>query len=342
VLGGFLSLLAAITFALNNASARRGVITGTLEQAMAISVPIGVPMFFLAAWAAGFLAAVFAFSGEALLALSAAGIVHFVIGRYCNYRANRAIGANLVGPLQQTSLMLTLVLAVLILGETLTPLRMLGIALVALGPMVTMWDDGEKPAPRAIEPAETADPTADGGAPARPAPFKMNYPEGVLFALLSAVGYGTSPILVRFGLTSKDLGASLAGGLISYVAATLVIAPWLLWPSRIRRVLAVEAEPAKWFTLSAVTVCISQMFTYMAYAVAPVSVVSPIQRLSIVFRLYFGHWLNPHHEVFGSKVYLGTAVSLVGALALSVSTDVVLAWLPLPDWAVALAHWQWP
>jgi hypothetical protein len=35
-------------------------------------------------------------------------------------------------------------------------------------------------------------------------------------------------------------------------------------------------------------------------------------------------------------------LALLGALALSVSTDVVLAHVPLPDWVVALARWQWP
>jgi uncharacterized membrane protein len=341
VLGGFFALLAAITFAFNNASARRGVLTGSLLQAIAITVPIGVPLFFVATWAIGDLSAVVGFSPQAVLALAAAGVVHFVWGRYCNFRATRAMGANLVGPLQQVSLVLTLVLAILVLGETLTPLRILGIGLVALGPMLTMRGDAEirtRP-PRATDTAETSAEKIENGAPA---PFEIKYTEGAIFALLSALGYGTSPILVRYGLEAKGLGASLAGGLISYVAATLVVLPFLLWPSRWRHVLAIEPEAGKWFTISGVMVCVSQMFLYMGFAVAPVSVVTPIQRLSIVFRIYFGHLLNPHHEVFGRKVYLGTAVSLVGAVALSLSTDVVLDHVSLPDWAVAIARWRWP
>ena len=54
--------------------------------------------------------------------------------------------------------------------------------------------------------------------------------------------------------------------------------------------------------VSGIAVGISQMFRYMALAVAPVSVVTPIQRLSLVFRIYFGARLNPHHEVFGDRV----------------------------------------
>ena len=341
MLGGFFALLAAVTFALNNASARRGVLTGSMTQAMAVTVPIGVPMFLLATMALGGTGALVGFSPEALLALAAAGIIHFVGGRYCNYRASRAMGTNLVGPLQQLSLVLTLALAILVLGETLTPLRIIGIALVVLGPALTMRGDADKPTlpPRA---SDRADASAQGNGNGAPARFEVNYAEGATFALLSALAYGVSPILVRFGLASKDLGTSLAGGVISYGAATLVVLPFLLWPSRMRHILKLEADAAKWFTLSGVTVCLSQMFIYMGYALAPVSVVSPIQRVTLVFRIYFSRWLNPDHEVFGGKVYLGTFVSLVGALALSLSTDIVLNYLPLPDWAVAVARWQWP
>ena len=57
MLGGFIALLSAATFAFNNASVRRGVLTGSVLQAMAITVPIGLPISFLVALATGSLAA---------------------------------------------------------------------------------------------------------------------------------------------------------------------------------------------------------------------------------------------------------------------------------------------
>jgi hypothetical protein len=84
------------------------------------------------------------------------------------------------------------------------------------------------------------------------------------------------------------------------------------------------------------------MFLYMGYTIAPVSVVTPIQRLSNVLRLYAGWLINREHEVFGGGVILATVVSLIGAVALSVSTDMVLAYLPLPDALAGLVQWQWP
>ena len=78
------------------------------------------------------------------------------------------------------------------------------------------------------------------------------------------------------------LGSGLVGGLISYAAATLAIALLLAWPGRLRHALAIKREPLKWFTYSGVSVCIAQMFVYMAFTVAPVLVVMPILQLLIL------------------------------------------------------------
>lgn len=336
MLGGFIALLSAATFALNNASVRRGVLSGSVLQAMAITVPIGLPISFLVALATGSLAAVAGFSSRALFALSLSGIMHFVWGRYCNYRATRAIGTNLVAPIQQINLIFTLLLAIVILGETLTPLRALGIALVLLGPTFTLRE--RKPARKAetMQNSERAAGLSIAGHPA----FRPSYAEGYFWALMSATGYGLSPILVRIGLEGKGLAVSVAGNLVASLAAVAVMAVFLL--PRLRHALAVGREPAKWFTLSGILVAISQLFLYMAMSIAPVTVVSPINRLSILFRLYFSRLLNPKHEVFGGKVVLGTVVSLAGAVVLSLSVDQLQAWLPLSEPARGVLRWHWP
>jgi uncharacterized membrane protein len=346
VLGGFIAILSAATFAFNNASMRRGVLTGTVVQAMAITVPIGLPISFLVALATGSLAAVAGFSSRALLALSLSGIMHFVWGRYCNYRATRAIGTNLVAPIQQINLIFTLLLAILILGETLTPLRVLGICLVLLGPSFTLRERGTKSiAAKALgaDVARSAIAASAGDEPIAAAPaFQPSYAEGYFWALLSATGYGLSPILVRIGLEGKGLAVSVAGNLVASLAATVVMGLFLLPPRQLAHALAVGREPAKWFTLSGILVAVSQLFLYMAMSIAPVTVVSPINRLSILFRLYFSRLLNPQHEVFGGRVVLGTIVSLTGALVLSLSIDQVQSWLPLPEAVLSVLRWHWP
>ncbi len=186
-----------------------------------------------------------------------------------------------------------------------------------------------------------ADLTASLAASPKPA-FRPNYVEGYTHALLSSLGYGASPIFIALGLKGGSLGESLAGGLVSYTAAAALVGLLVLWPGQSSHIRSIETEAAKWFTISGAMVCLSQIFRYMSIAIAPVSVVAPIQRLSIVFRIYFGWMLNREHEIFGRGMVLATTISLIGALALSISTEFVLSTIPLPDALAEIARWQWP
>jgi len=330
VLGGFLAFMSAAMFAAESAAVRRGVLTASVAQALSVGIPVGVMIFFAATVLSGSLGVIPAFSARALLWLAAAGILHFVWGRYCNYRAAKAMGANLVAPVLQSSILVTLALAMWVLGEYLTPLRILGIGLVMLGPAL------------AYEPPQKRD-AADAAieAPDR-AVFQPNYAEGYLFGFLSATGYGVSPILVRMALEDKSVGFSLAGGLVSYCAAALLFALILLWPGQYRHVGTLDAASGRWFMMSAVCSSLAQMLRYLALAVAPATVVVPILRLSLVFRVFFARLVNPQHEVFGSRMMASTAASLAGVLALSISVEAVQSLLALPDWAIAMLNWRWP
>jgi drug/metabolite transporter (DMT)-like permease len=324
MLGVFLAALSAATFAFNNASARRGVLTGSVAQALAITVPIGVPIFLVAALATGALGTLMRFSGDAIALLALAGVLHFVVGRYGNFRAAQAIGANLSGPVIQLSVALTLALAVLVLREPLTPLRILGIALLVLAPLL-MREASEMPAPTSAPPK-----------------FVPRYAEGYAFALLAALVYGVTPFLIRLAVIRGDLGSGIAGGLVSYAAATAAVALLLLLPGQWRHAREIKPESLKWFTYSGVSVSIAQMFIYMAYAVAPLSVVTPVLQLHHLLRLAFSRLLNPHHEIFGGRMILATVLSLLGAVALALDVEHVLAFVPLPESVAAFARWHWP
>lgn len=307
MLGALLALASAATFGMNNAALRRGVLKGSVFQAMIITVPLGVPLFALAALLFGVLGELFDMSLAAVFWFTLAGVIHFVIGRYGNYQATRLLGANLAGPVQQMSVLVSLVLALVFLGETLTPIKVLGIVLLVVGPFIMLR--GRRPKA-----------TASG--------FEPNYREGIFWGAVSAVGYGVSPLFVAYGLEGAGAAQSFLGGLVSYAAATVIIVVLMLTPFGIRELTTIDRGPARWFVVSGVFVFVSQLFRYASLALAPVSVVAPIQRLSVVFRVLFSWLLNREHEVFGVKVLSGIFLSLVGALLLGLSVDWVAAILP--------------
>jgi drug/metabolite transporter (DMT)-like permease len=320
VLGGLFALLAAVTFAWTNATVRRGVVSGTAVQATTLSIPIGLPIFFAALLLSGQPGLVAELSVRSTLVFAAVGISHFIIGRYCNYRALAAIGTNLAGPVMQFSLVVSLVLAIAFLGETLTPLRILGIVLILAGPALMSRDRGKAP------------PTPEQSV------FTPRLAEGYAFAFLGSICYGASPVLVRYAVAGQGLAASLAGGVIGSAAATAVMLALLLLPGHWREVRTVSPKAAKWFVTSGILVYLSQIFAYMAVAIAPVTLTAPIIALANVFRIYLSRLLNPGHEVFGPDVIWATAVSFLGVIALTASAEV----LPLPPaWSAFLA-WHWP
>jgi uncharacterized membrane protein len=109
-------------------------------------------------------------------------------------------------------------------------------------------------------------------------------------------------------------------------------------------VLSIDRVPAKWFLASGVMVTISQMFFYLALAVAPVSVVMPILQLHLVFRYVLARVVNPHHEVFGGMMIAATAMSIAGATALALDPEFLIAhvtpYVTLPEPLVGLLRWR--
>lgn len=336
MLGGLLALAAAVTFAANNAMMRRGVLTGTVAQAMGLTVPLGLAAFIVINAVAGNFPVFAGLDAAAYAWLMAGGVLQFVVGRYCNFRATKAMGANLTGPVQQTSLLFSLGFAFTFLGEEITPLRLAGIVLVFLAPAMMFRSSSRRDREAVTAGTNTMTP----GAIEEPAVsrFQPDYREGYLFAVLSAAGYGVAPVFVRAGMPEgAGLGAGLAAGLIAYAAATVVIGGILMLPGRMRHMRSIDRHALTWFGLTGVMVSLSQMCLYMALAIAPVSVVTPIQRTSIVMRVGFARLLNPDQEVFGGRMMLATVVSLLGALALSVSMDTAHSLLHTVCGAIGLA-----
>jgi drug/metabolite transporter (DMT)-like permease len=314
-LGAALAILSAATFALTNATGRRGVITGTPAQGMVISLPVGLAFFLALALLTGAFHDFGRFSNLALASLSAAGVLHFVLGRYCNFRASQAAGVNLTAPVLQLNAVVTLFLAVVLLHEPCTVLQVAGAVLMVAGSLVTQ---------RASQPAAV-------GKPHDLPVFTPRVAAGFFFASMAALAYGTSPIIIRQALDGAGALGGLSGGSVAYAAATVAAALGFLVPSLRRNVVQVSGDNARWFVYSGLFVAAAQAFLYSALAVAPIMLVIPLLQLSLVFRFVFALLLNPHHEAFGFLVVFGTVVSIAGACAVAIDTSFILHWLAIPE-----------
>jgi len=323
LLGALYAALGALTFALNNVTMRRGVVTGSVLQGMALTVPIGGLSFLVMTVAFGELGQLLVFPTVALSWLACQGVVHFVIGRYCNYRSNQLMGVNLTAPVVQLQVPFAMMLAVVALDEKFTVLQAIASALMLGGSFITQSNAGKgkkASAPLRIRTRRSQEELAALEPTPEPT-FEPRVFSGYIFGLAAAMCYGSSPLMARAAFLNAPGASTLAGGCLAYTAATLFFSLVLLKPGSWGDIKSMKRQNLPWFLSSAVLVAVSQAFVYASLAIAPLMVVTPILQLSLVFRLFLSQWINREYEVMNTAVFIGAFTAVLGSVLVSFDTD---------------------
>ena len=316
IFGALLALGSAFSFSVNSILIRRGLADAgaTAAQGAFITVLLGVPFGFVAVVVTG---QIFNFDQIPLsgfLLLAAAGIVHFCIGRYCNYRSIAAIGASRTVTIQAIAVPYSIVMAIVLLGERPTIPMYLAIALILASPFL-MIDRRKRPAPGAGSTGTPPAGAATGsGAPA----VEIRMVEGVVFSLLASVGYGTSPILIRAALEDST-GAAAIGTFVAYFGASAMLLASLALPAQRHLVGAINFRYMRLFGSAGLSVFMAQLLRFFSLALADVTVVDPLMRTVGVFTLILSYLVNRRLEHITLGVVLGVIVSFVGSALLVVA-----------------------
>jgi drug/metabolite transporter (DMT)-like permease len=331
---------------------RRGVVTGSVLQGMALTVPIGGLSFLVMTIAFGELHHLVVFPMAALTWLACQGVVHFVIGRYCNYKSNQLMGVNLTAPVVQLQVPFAMILAVVMLHEKFTVLQAIGSALMLGGSFITQGitqGNAGKGKRKATLTAATPIPTVPSqeelaqeelAAPVPKPIFQPRVFSGYIFGLGAAMCYGSSPLMARQAFLHAPDISTAAGGCLAYTAATLFFLLILLKPGFRADIKSMKRENLPWFLSSAVLVAISQAFVYASLAVAPLMVVTPILQLSLVFRLFLSQLINRDHEVMNTAVVIGAFSAVLGSILVSLDTDELTTSLDLPRSLADFLHYR--
>ena len=131
MIGALLALGAAALLGLNTAIVRRGARYAPAYHLIVFSLVAATPIFVILAFVSGQSDRAGALSTTDYVLLGLAGLLNFIGGRYSNFRAIHAIGANLTAPLRTLAILLSAVL-----DEELTALRGTGIALLIAAPLI--------------------------------------------------------------------------------------------------------------------------------------------------------------------------------------------------------------
>jgi len=323
MLGAAFALLSAIAFSLNAVLVRRGVVLASASQAAFTTVLMGVPMFLLAALVTGQAFRAGDLPGASYAYLAAGGVINFVVGRQFNYKAINAIGAARAAPFQALTLPYSVLIAFLFLDESVTIGVGAGVALIMIGPAIMVERRARQsasvtaPAPTASVPNAGAAPVpaATAAVPNMQEQFALRQVEGYASAILASVAYGTSPILFRAALEDST-GISIFAGLVSYVAASGVLLMIALVPAQRDLVRALNPSMLRVFFGASFFVFAAQMLRFLALSLAPVAIVTGLERTNSVFTLILSWWFNRRLEFITLRVVIGIVTSVAGALIL--------------------------
>jgi drug/metabolite transporter (DMT)-like permease len=312
-LGIVFALMASATFALNGASMRRGMATAAASKGLYVTIFVGFGLFVVASVVSGQAFDAGTVAGRDYGFLVAGGFIHILAGRYCNYRAMAALGSNRAQPIVGLSTLGSVIIAILLLDETLTGLKVAGILLVMVGPGLA------RPKRKAVPVSAPAGGSTDApsvgmSGATKVVAFTPKVMEGYFFGLSAAVLWGAGPVLMRAGLDDNGLG--ILGGTVAYGTAAAVLSLGLLIPGQASGVRTLDKSTRGWFLFGAFNSFLANVFRFTALALAPVSIVIPLMRSAVVFTVGFNWLLNRELESFDSRVMGGIGVSMVGAVLL--------------------------
>ena len=207
----------------------------------------------------------------------------------CYFKALSMGEINKVVPIDKSGTVLTVLFAMLCFGETAhLPLRLLATALLAVG--IFFMVEKKKSEPSSHE--------------------KRGW---MLYAVLAAVFAAATSILAKLGISGveSNLGTAIRTGVVLIMAWGIV-----LFRGKQRQLASIDRREFAFILLSGLATGASWLCYYYAIQNGDVSVVVPIDKLSIVVTVVFS-WLV-FREKLSKKAFAGLLLMVAGTLMLAV------------------------
>ena len=205
----------------------------------------------------------------------------------CYFRALQLGDVNQVVPVDKSSIILTVVLAFIVFGETVSALKCVALALIGAGTLLMI----ER----------------------RSAQLGRHHGRRWLpYAVLSAVFASLTSILGKIGVSgiSSNLGTAIRTVVVFAFAWGIVLSQ-----GKQRMIVSIDRRSWVFLALSGVATGLSWLCYYHALAHGPASVVVPIDKLSVLITVAFASIFM--HERLSGKSALGLALLTAGTLMMA-------------------------
>ena len=207
----------------------------------------------------------------------------------CYFKALQLGSVSKVVPIDKLSTVLTVLLALIFLGERVSLIGAFGVVLIAVGTLLMLDADDLRGLPRAVH---------DGGG-------------WLLYALGSAFFAALTAILGKAGITGveSNLGTAIRTGVVLVMAWVMVAVT-----GKLHEVHTVPKGELGFVLASGAATCASWLCYYRALQDGPASVVVPIDKLSVLVTVLFSALVL--REIVSRRYLIGLALLVGGTLAM--------------------------
>lgn len=204
----------------------------------------------------------------------------------CYYKALQLGDINKVVPIDKSSIVLTIILASLFLNEGVSLIKLLSIILIGLGTLLMI---------------DKKDNTNTS-----------NNKEWLIYALLSALFASLTSIFGKIGITNID---SYYGSAIRTTVVLIMSWVMVLISGKSSKLKIVDKKEIIFIVLSGFATGISWLAYYKALQVGPLSIIAPIDKLSILVTIIFSYFV--FKEKLSFKALVGLLLIIIGTLLLA-------------------------
>lgn len=232
------------------------------------------------------------FASRSFWAFFLAGAVGASFGKVFYYKGIDKVGASKATSVKNSSPFLTAILAVFVLGESVSWLLVAGVGLIVGG--IAVLTQTKAGGERGVD--------------------RLRY---FLYPIIAALCFGVNPIFKKFGI--DEAGLPILGTMITQVTALIFM---LLFARAIGLHIRWEPVPAKALilcTLSGITEGLGSLFTFFALVHGPAALLSPIWRISPLVTFALAHFTLRGIEVVTLRDGMAAALIVAGVFVLSQS-----------------------
>ncbi|MDR2546610.1 MAG: EamA family transporter [Lachnospiraceae bacterium] len=215
----------------------------------------------------------------------------------CYFRALKLTDVSRVVPIDKSSTILTMILSFIILSEPFTLITIIAMTLLAGGTYLMLarrQDETGHPVEQTKESNKT-----------------FSAYKWLIYAVLSALFASMTAIFAKIGIVGveSNLGTAIRTVIVFIMAWVIVLVQ-----GKHKQIKQINQKSAVFIALSGLATGLCWLCFYRALQMGPVSIVVPIDKLSIVVTILFSYFFLK--EKLSKKMFLGLMLIVAGTLSL--------------------------